>query len=107
MTTFDNRELGYEAKFAHDQEMMFKAKIRRDRMIGHWVAEKLGYAEDVAERYADAIVHSNIKHADDEHVVARIKEDLVSLEETWSEHRIRQKLSHFMSVALGEVTANA
>nr|WP_321459914.1 DUF1476 domain-containing protein [uncultured Cohaesibacter sp.] len=107
MTTFDNREAGYEAKFAHDQEVIFKATVRRNKMIGHWVAEELGYAEEAAERYVENLVRSCLKKADDDAVVDRILEDFRSHDLVSSEHRIRQKLSRLMSVALVEMTAEA
>jgi hypothetical protein len=34
MTSFDNRERGFESKFALDQELEFKAGARRNRMLG-------------------------------------------------------------------------
>ena len=34
MTTFDDRERSYEAKFAHDAELRFKAEARRNRLLG-------------------------------------------------------------------------
>ena len=42
MTTFDNRKNGFEKKFAHDEELQFKATARRNKLLGLWAAEKLG-----------------------------------------------------------------
>jgi hypothetical protein len=42
MTTFDNREQAFEAKYAHDEEMQFKAQARCNKLLGLWAAEKLG-----------------------------------------------------------------
>lgn len=107
MTTFNDRELGYEAKFAHEQDIIFKATARRNKLIAHWAADKLGFVEDEAVKYADAMVRSSLKVSDDDDVVHRILEDFRNHDMPWSEHRIRQKLSHFMSIALGEVSASA
>ena len=52
MTTFDKREEAFEKKFAHDEELMFKATARRNRMLGMWAAEKLGFSGDKATDYA-------------------------------------------------------
>ncbi len=41
MTTFDKREEGFEKKFAHDEELRFKANARRNKIVGLWAAEKL------------------------------------------------------------------
>ena len=42
MTTFDDRERSYEAKFARDADLQFKAEARRNRLLGEWAAEVLG-----------------------------------------------------------------
>ena len=52
MTTFDKREEGFEKKFAHDEELRFKATARRNRLLGQWAAEKLGLAAEEAARWA-------------------------------------------------------
>ena len=56
MTTFDKREEGFEKQFAHDEELRFKAKARRDRMLGLWAAEKLGLSGADAQAYAKNMV---------------------------------------------------
>ena len=48
MTTFDKREEGFENKFVHDEDLKFKAEARRDRLLGLWVAEKLGLSGEAA-----------------------------------------------------------
>ena len=42
MTTFDKREEGFEKKFAHDEELRFKAMARRNKLLGLWAAGILG-----------------------------------------------------------------
>ena len=56
MTTFDEREEGFEKKFALDEEKKFKAEARRNRLLGLWVAEKLGITGDAAAAYAKEVV---------------------------------------------------
>ena len=41
MTTFNDREKGFESKFALDQEQEFKAMARRNKLLGLWAAEKM------------------------------------------------------------------
>src|ERR1700733_15820914 len=55
MTTFDKREEGFEQQFAHDEELRFKATARRNKLIGHWAAEKLGLTGTEADSYAPAL----------------------------------------------------
>jgi hypothetical protein len=42
MTTFNEREQAYEAKFAHDAEFRFLVEARRDKLLAHWAAAKAG-----------------------------------------------------------------
>ena len=60
MTTFDKRERGFEAQFAHEEEVRFKASARRNRLAGLWAAEKLGLTGSDAETYAKAIVMTEV-----------------------------------------------
>jgi hypothetical protein len=76
MTTFDEREKSYERKFQHDQELAFKAKARRNKLFGLWVAERLGLAEDAAETYARELVAGDFGKAGDGAIIARAGEDL-------------------------------
>ena len=56
MTTFDKREEGFEKKFAHDEELRFKANARRNKLLGMWAAAKLGLTGPEAEAYAKEVV---------------------------------------------------
>ena len=55
MTTFDDRESGFEAKFAHDADMQFRAEARRDKLLGLWAASLLGKSGDAATEYLSLI----------------------------------------------------
>ena len=61
MTTFDEREKGFESKFAHDQELEFKAVARRNKLFGLWAAERMGLSQDGADQYAQAVVRSDFE----------------------------------------------
>ncbi len=78
MTTFDDRERAFEAKFAHDAELQFRVQARRDRLLGLWAAEKLGHAGVAAETYAKTVVMSDLVHAGDEDVIAKLVADLAA-----------------------------
>jgi hypothetical protein len=76
MTTFDNREHAFEAKFARDEEMQFKAQARCNKMLGLWAANIMGKSGVKAESYANSIVTANIEDADPEDVVRKVAADL-------------------------------
>jgi len=96
MTTFDDRENAFEAKFAHDSEMMFRAEARRNRLLGLWAAGLLGKSGDDAAAYAMSVVESDFEKPGVDDVVAKVAADL---EGKASEAEIRSKLTELMTVA--------
>src|SRR6476620_8971523 len=75
MTTFDQRKDAYENKFAHDEELRFKATARRNKLLGLWAAEKLGKSGADADAYAKSVVVADFEEAGEEDVVRKVKND--------------------------------
>ena len=63
MTTFDKREEGFEKKFAHDEELKFKAAARRNKLLGQWAAEKLGLTGAAVDAYAKEVIVADFEEA--------------------------------------------
>lgn len=103
MTTFDERERSYEAKFALDEELRFKATARRDRHLGVWVAGQLGLSGAAAEDYAKEVVRSDFKHAGDGDVIAKVLGDLKAKGIAIDEHELQRKLIEFMAQSVTEI----
>lgn len=78
MTTFDDRQKAFEAKFAHDADLKFKVAARRDKLVGLWAAGKLGLSGDAADAYAKSTVIADLEEAGDEDVVRKLVADLDS-----------------------------
>src|SRR5512139_946072 len=78
MTTFDDRERAEEAKFAHDEEMLFRISARRNKLLGLWAAEKMKLSPEEAESYAKGVVQADFEEAGDEDVIRKLLGDLVS-----------------------------
>lgn len=76
MTTFDDRENAFEAKFAHDEEMNFKADARANKLLGLWAAELLGKSGGEAEDYAKSVIIADFEEAGHEDVVRKVAGDL-------------------------------
>ena len=93
MTTFDERERGFEAAFAHDQEMMFRLVARRDRLLGAWAAGLMGLAPDEADAYARAVVEADFEEAGDEDVVRKLHGDLVAAKVDVDDAAIRAQIA--------------
>jgi len=76
MSTFDEREKGFEAKYKHDQEIQFKVTARRNRLLGLWAAEQLGLSGAEADAYAKSVVVADFEKPGDEDVVGKVMADL-------------------------------
>lgn len=105
MTTFDSRKDAAEKKYAHDAELEFKATARRNKLLGLWVAEKLGKTEAEAEAYAKSVVMADFEEAGDEDVVRKIRADLDAANASESDHVIRRMMDEFMAEAVEEIKA--
>lgn len=76
MTTFDNRQKAFEDKFARDADLQFKVGARRNRLLGEWVAERLGMTPEAASDYAKTVVAADFEEAGDEDVYRKVAGDL-------------------------------
>jgi hypothetical protein len=105
MTTFDKREEGFENKFAHDEEMKFKAEARRNKLLGLWVAEKLGLSGDAAIDYARTVVAAEFGDGRDADVVRKVMADLAAKGVAITEQEIGVKMDELMVLAIVQVKA--
>ena len=76
MSTFDEREKSFEKKFAHDEELQFKISARRNKYIGQWASQILGYNSDQEKEYIQSVIKADFAEAGDEDVFRKIKTDL-------------------------------
>jgi hypothetical protein len=100
MTTFDDRERGFENKFAHDEEMQFKAVARRNRLLGLWAAALLGRTGDEADAYAREVVRSDFEEAGDNDVYRKVAADLSGKAD---EVTIRTKMLELLATAKAQL----
>ncbi|WP_316013147.1 DUF1476 domain-containing protein [Roseobacter sp. HKCCA0434] len=76
MPTFDDRKKSFEAKFAHDSEMLFKAEMRRNKILALWAAGLMDYEPDRSAAYVKDVIKADFAEAGDEDVYRKLKEDL-------------------------------
>ena len=100
MTTFNDRERAFENKYAHDQEMVFKAVARRNKKLGLWAAGLLGKSAEAAEDYALEVIRADFEEAGHEDVVRKLKADLGELAD---DSTIRARMEEFLSEAKAEL----
>src|SRR5450432_1079923 len=102
MTTFDKREEGFEKKFALDEEQKFKAEARRNRLLGLWVAEKLGMSGDAATAYAKEVVAADFE-AGGHGAFRKVTADLGAKGVAVSEVLLRARMDELMAQAIAQV----
>lgn len=100
MTTFDDRKDAFERKFAHDEELRFKALARRNKLLGLWAAEKMGKSGADAEEYARTVVLADFEEAGHEDVFRKVRGDL---DASVSDTEIRTQMDTFLGQAAQEV----
>ncbi|HMK78750.1 MAG TPA: DUF1476 domain-containing protein [Xanthobacteraceae bacterium] len=106
MTTFDKREEAFENKFAHDEELRFKATARRNKMLGLWAAEKLGLSGDAAKSYALDVVMSDFEDTSDHDAFKKVHRDLEKKGVKHSEQDVRRVMNDLMEKAIAEIKAS-
>ncbi|HEY9217064.1 MAG TPA: DUF1476 domain-containing protein [Phenylobacterium sp.] len=103
MTTFNDREQGFEKKFALDQEQEFKAGARRNRMLAEWAAGLMGLQGDRVAEYTKAVVKSDFEQAGDEDVLRKVFGDLKGAGVQVSESEVRRRMDELMAQAREQV----
>ena len=99
MSSFDERERGFERKFERDQELAFKIRARRDRLFGLWAAERLGLTGDVAEAYGRGLAEADAPKHDDDKLVAKVAGDFAAKKVGIDDVRVRVELQRFAAEA--------
>ena len=106
MSSFDKREEGFEKKFAHDEELKFKANARRNKLLGLWAAEKLGLSGPAADAYAKEVVIADFEEPGDSDVFRKIRKDFDGKGVAQSDHQIRRTMDELMEKAIAEIKAS-
>ncbi len=102
---FDDRKKAFEEKFAHDEELRFKAQARRNRLLGLWVAGLLGLSGEEAEAYAREVVMADLEEPGDEDVFRKVRADLDAKGVDVSDHRIRHRMEELLIEAAEQIRA--
>ena len=99
MTSFDERERAFEAKFAQDQELQFRITARRNRLLSEWAAARMGLTPAESDAYAKAVVQADFEEAGDEDVIRKLVGDLTSAGIETDEPTVRAALEEQAAIA--------
>lgn len=103
MTTFDRREESFEKKFAHEEELRFRATAKRNRKLAAWAVEKLGRPTSEADAYFKVIMSADLEEPGDDDVVRKLVADFTAAGVQQSEHQIRRTMDELMASAIADV----
>ncbi len=107
MNTFDKRQDGFEKKFAHDEELQFKAQARRNKLLGLWAAELMGLDGDEANAYSMEVVKSDFEEAGDDDVFRKVRADLDAKKIDKSDHQLRRTMDELLATAMEQIQNEA
>lgn len=107
MSTFDEREKGFEAKFSRDQEHDFRAIARRNKLLGLWAAEQMGLTGDEAASYALEVVDADFQRPGDDDVFEKVHGDLNAKGIDASEHLVRTRMEELLQEAVKQIDSGA
>ena len=99
MEKFDERKKSFEKKFAHDEELKFKVASRRNKYLGQWTSQKLGYDAEKEKEYIESVIKADFQEAGDEDVFRKIQADLKG--HNISDEDIRKKMNEFNEKSKG------
>ena len=100
MTSFDEREKGFEKKFVHDEELQFKIDARKNKYLGEWASKILGYKDEKEKEYIQSVIKADFAEAGDEDVFRKLKADLE--DHNISDEDIRKKMDELNEKAKSE-----
>ena len=100
MSSFNEREKSFEKKFAHDEELQFKVNARKNKYLGQWASQILGYDQEKEKEYIQAVIKSDFEEAGDEDVFRKLKADLA--DHNISDEEIRKKMNDLNEKAKSE-----
>ena len=99
MSSFDDREKSFEKKFAYDEELQFKIGARRNKYLGQWVSQILGYDQEKEKEYIHSVIKADFAEPGDEDVFRKIKFDLNKAGLENIDDEIRNKMNETMDRA--------
>lgn len=103
MSNFDNRKKGFEGKFAHDQELQFKASARRNKLLGLWAAGLMGKSDDEADAYAKEVIKADFEEAGDDDVFRKVRADFDAAGVDQSDHQLRRQMDDLLAEAVTQL----
>jgi hypothetical protein len=100
---FNDREKGFEAKYQHDQETLFKITARRNKLLGLWAAEQMGLGGADADAYAKEVVVADFEEAGDDDVLRKVLGDLTDKGVGLDKNAVRKEMDALLATAREQI----
>jgi hypothetical protein len=107
MSSFNKRGESFEKKYALDEEQKFKARVRRNKLLGLWAAEKMGLSGTEAAEYAKEVIKADFSEPGDEDVFRKVKEDFAAKGVDQSDHQIRRTMEELLGTAAEQIQSES
>lgn len=105
MSGFDDREKGFEKKFAHDADLKFKAESRRNKMLAEWAGAKLGMSDEEITNYIKEVRRSDLEEAGDDDVFRKLRADFDAKSVAVTDDQIREQMDELLAKAVADIEA--
>ncbi|MGH6890332.1 MAG: DUF1476 domain-containing protein [Rhizomicrobium sp.] len=102
-SAFEDRERNYEAKWAHDEDLRFRAVARRNKLLGLWAAERMGLTGAAAQSYAITLLDLEVRGGRDEDIARKVRDDLAGYRIPMSDHAVHRKMEEFLALAADQL----
>ena len=106
MSTFNEREKGFEKKFAHDADLKFKAESRRNKMLAEWAGDKMGMTGTALEDYVKAVRKADLAEKGDDDVFRKVAKDLADKGVKVADAEIRKQMDTFLATAVQQIESS-
>ncbi|GGE30813.1 hypothetical protein GCM10011367_01440 [Marinicauda pacifica] len=103
MPNFNDREKAFENKYVHDQDLEFKAQVRRNRLLAAWAGELMGLSADEIDAYKKELVKVDFEEPGDEDVFRKVRADFDAKNVDQSDHQLRRTMDELMAEAREQV----
>lgn len=107
MTTFDKRGQDFENKYGHDDQLEFKIRARRNKLLGQWAAEKLGIGKNDWDKYISEVVQSAVGKTKDVAVKEKLTEDFKNAEINITEEELEREMNRLLEVAAEQIKSGS
>ncbi len=103
MSEFEKRGASFESKFAHDENLKFKAEARRNKLLALWAADLMGMTEAEAKGYIVEVIKSDFEEAGDDDVFRKVRADFDAKNVDQSDHQLRRTMDEMMAKAIEQL----